>query len=242
VVHVGTAVAVEDPDEDDAELVFFRISGTGACSGEGCSTTTRATACEFSGLKLELDPEAECEPDLRVARSRPLSVVRLASLSPLASRSRSLTPTLPMPSPTFASGLPAWTLSRSENDDVRAILRPRGCSACGDSEEEDAVRPREGAGSDGTRRVLTAGTLARGAEAAVEEAALVDAVISLGEGVRERDLLRDCERDLDRRASSWTSEELEISWGPAGLCTMGVPSARVDLNSRAGCVGSATPI
>jgi len=109
-----------------------------------------------------------------------------------------------MPSPTFPSGLPALRLSRSENDDVRAILRPRGCATCEDKHGEDAERPREGAGSDGTSRVLPmawAGVLARETEDELEEATLVDAVSSFGEGVRERDLLLDLERDLDREMS-----------------------------------------
>lgn len=199
---------MEDPDEDPA-VDFARTSGTWGCSGGGWLTTAHAATCGSSGLKLE--PEPEC--DLRVCRSRPLSVVRRPSLSTLASRSRSLTPTLPMPSPTFPSGLklpsglPVLRLSRSENDAVRVILRPRGCSTCAweDNDGEDAERPREKPGSDGTRKgplAPWAGVLARGtAVAGLEEAALVDAMIAAGEGVRERDLLRDLEREVDRGMS-----------------------------------------
>ena len=203
-VGVETVVAVEDPDEEDPEMHFFRTSGTGGCSGWGCSTATRTGPCGFSGLRLELDPEPECELDLRAHRSRPLSAVRLPpSFSPLASRSRSLMPTLPMLSPTFPSGLPALRLSRSENDGVRVILRPRGCPACEVNDDEDAERPRVGAGSDGARKVVPvawAGALAREATVTeLEGATLV--IVSFGEGVRERDLLRDLECDLDRGMS-----------------------------------------
>ena len=211
---------------------FFRTSGAGGCSGWGCSTTARTATCEFSGLKLELDPEPECEPDLRGNRSRPLSAVRLASFS----RSRSLTPTLPIPSPPFASGLrrpsglSVLTLSRSENDDVRAILRPRGCSTCvwEGNDEADAERPRKGPGSDGARKAPTVWVGVFKRRTVVElGGALGDAMIVFGEGVRERDLLRDLERDLDRGVSG--SGGLTMTSGPAGFCsivTVEAPSAR----------------
>lgn len=106
---------------------------------------------------------------------------------------------------------------------MRVILRPRGCSTCAweDNDGEDAERPRKGPGSDGARKaplVPWAGALARGATAAeLEGAALVEAVIAFGEGVRERDLLRDLDREVDRGTSGWPSGELTMTLGPAGL-------------------------
>lgn len=220
---------VQDPGEEGSELHLYRTSGTSSCSGLTCSATACEAGCEFSGLKLELDPEPECDPDLRGMRSRPLSAVRLASFSPLASRSRSLTPTLPIPSPTLASGLKRPTglsvlrLSRSENEDVRVTLRPRECSTCAweGNDEADTERPRNVSGSEGVRNappVPWMSALGRGATVAELEEVTLAGGAMIGEGVRERDLLWDLERDLDRGMSGWPSGELTMTSGRAGHC------------------------
>ena len=113
-------------------------------------------------------------------------------------------------------------LSRSENEDVRVMLRPRGCSpwAWLGRDEDEAERPRKG-GSDGARKAppvpwvdeFTRGTIATELEG-------VDGEMVFGEGVRERDLLRDLERDLDRDLSCWPSGELTITSGPAVLSSI----------------------
>lgn len=151
---------------------------------------------------------------------------------------------MPIPIPILLSGLrlpnglPGPELLRSENDDVRDTLRPRGWSiwACEDSIGDDKERPRDRPASGGDRSVgdgdvglvLGTGTAAVDGDGAAGWSAVM---VVFGDGVRERERLRDLDRDLERERSR-SSSKLTMTSGARSGVDSGIDVGSGSANSQ----------